>query len=150
LARHGHKATIGGDLAAGQVFAQRMKEVREWHPRLSQAGLSRRLERVGHPIHRSRVAKLELGEARPTLDDVLAVALVLNVSPLFLIVPELGSKLRIGNEAINSPDARAWLRGEEPLPGQLPAVFHAQRPTDEIPEEYRAAVKAYRPPKEEQ
>jgi transcriptional regulator with XRE-family HTH domain len=155
MARHGVKGSIGEDLSASEVFAERLREVREWHrgPKresLSQAGLAQRLERIGHPIHRSRIAKLESGEARPKLDDVLAIAVVLNVSPLFLIVPPLGSKLRIGKEAISPQDARAWIAGKEPLPGQLPAAFAAQQPDDQIPLEYRDVVKAYRPPKQEE
>jgi transcriptional regulator with XRE-family HTH domain len=150
MARHGQKGDVGDDPAAGQVFAQRLKDVREWHTSLSQAGLSRRLERLGHAIGRERIAKLETGRARPTLDDVLAIAVVLNVSPLFLIVPPLGTRLRIGKEAIDSKGAREWIRGKKPLPGQSDAAFAAQQPEDEIPLEYRDAVKAYRPPKEDQ
>jgi hypothetical protein len=80
----------------------------------------------------------------------VAVALVLDVSPLFLVVPPLGSRLRIGKEALDAKDVRAWWRGEKPLADQLPEAFAAQRPEDEIPIDYRAAVRAYRPPKEEQ
>jgi transcriptional regulator with XRE-family HTH domain len=153
MARHGHKSSLGDDPTASEVFARRLKEVREWHS-LSQAGLSRRLEELGHAIDRGRLAKLETGRALPKLDDVLAVAVVLDVSPLFLIVPPLGEKVRIGTEAIDAKTARRWIRGQEeeeakaPLPGQSEAAFAAQRPEDEIPLEYRAAVRAYRPPKE--
>ena len=52
--------------------------------------------------------------------------------------------------ALDAKDVRAWWRGEKPLPGQSPAAFAAQQPEDEIPMEYRAAVRAYRPSKEEQ
>jgi transcriptional regulator with XRE-family HTH domain len=156
MAHHGHKARLGNDPAAHEVFAVRLKQVREWH-RLSQAALSRKLEEAGHTIHPSRVKKLETGRARPTVEDLLALALVLDVSPLFLVVPPLGGqpepplggRLRVGKESLQAPDARAWWRGEKPLPGQLPAAFAAQQPDDEIPLEYRDAVKAYRPPKEE-
>jgi transcriptional regulator with XRE-family HTH domain len=148
MQRHGHRASLGADPAAHEVFAARLKEVREWH-RLSQAGLSRRLEQTGHTIDRGRIAKLETGRARPTVEDLLAIALVLDVSPLFLVVPPLGTRLRLGKESLQAPDARAWWRGLEPLPGQLPEAFQAQKAEDEIPMEYRAAVRAYRPPKEE-
>jgi transcriptional regulator with XRE-family HTH domain len=153
MARHGHAARLGDDPTADQVFAARLAEVREWH-RLSQAALSRRLQQAGHKIHRSRIAKLETGAARPTVEDLLALALVLDVSPLFLVVPPLGVRLRIGKEALgaealDAKDVRAWWRGQEPLAGQSPEAFAAQRPEDEIPLEYRAAVRAYRPPKEE-
>lgn len=149
MARHGHKARLGDDPTAHEVIAGRLKEVREWH-RLSQAALSRLLGQAGHTIDRGRVAKLETGRARPTVEDLLAVALVLDVSPLFLVVPPLGTRLRVGRESLQAPDARAWWRGEKPLPATDEAAFAAQRPEDEIPLEYRAAVRAYRPPKEEQ
>jgi transcriptional regulator with XRE-family HTH domain len=132
-----------------------MKEVREWHS-LSQAALSRRLQELGHTIDRERIAKLETTRTRPTLDDVLAIAVVLDVSPLFLIVPDQFSKLRIGKEAIPAVDARNWIRGRSAdgksadvaLPHQSREAFAAQQPADEIPSEFRDAVKAYRPPKE--
>jgi transcriptional regulator with XRE-family HTH domain len=135
------------------VFAARLKEVREWH-RLSQAALSRLLKEAGHTIHPSRVKKLETGRARPTVEDLLALALVLDVSPLFLVAPPLGERLRIGGEAVGAEafDAktmRTWWRGEKPLAGQLPEAFTAQKPEDEIDPEYRTMARAYRPPKEE-
>jgi transcriptional regulator with XRE-family HTH domain len=162
-ARHGTKAKLGTDPTAAEVFAARLKEVREWHPNLSQSRLRDELKKRGHTISRDRIDRLEDGRARPTLEDVLMLALVLDVSPLFLFVPDEHTKLRLGDgptktdretgelregpESIPAAEARAWIRGEKPLPGQDPAAFAAQRPKDEIPAEYRAAVLAYVPPK---
>lgn len=153
-------AKLGDDESAAEVFARRLKEVREWH-RLSQAGLARRLAKLGKTIDRERIARLELKRAQPTLEDVLAIAVVLDVSPLFLIAPQHGAKrgddgklmsgrLRIGRRAIAARDAREWIRGEQPLPLQDEAAFRAQSPEDEIPAKFRAAVKAYQPSKEQQ
>jgi len=56
---------------------------------------------------------------------------------------------RADREAIGAEDARKWIKGQDPLPSQSEAAFSAQKPEDEIPLEYRAAVRAYRPPKED-
>jgi transcriptional regulator with XRE-family HTH domain len=126
-----------GDLSAGQVFARRLAEVREardW----SQKRLSERMTELGHPIHRVKLAKIEKERARSvTLEDVLALSYALDVSPLYMVAPleADGPRLTVvGNEQPADPDdARAWLRGDEPLLGQDEFTWTMQRPAREVP-----------------
>jgi transcriptional regulator with XRE-family HTH domain len=131
-----------GDLSAGEVFSARLAEVRKargW----TQTQLADRIVElggvglVGDPIHRVRLAKLEKDPAkarRVTLEEVLAISYALDVSPLYMVTPlEFdGSRLAVvgsGEQPASPDDARAWLRGKEPLPRQNPEVFARQMPT---------------------
>jgi transcriptional regulator with XRE-family HTH domain len=84
----------------------------------------------------SRVAKLERGGLKPSVDDLLELALALDVSPLVLLTPMLEPKDTEENWALLSPekndvfklllgedsdiaywprDVRRWIRGAKPL-----------------------------------
>jgi transcriptional regulator with XRE-family HTH domain len=165
-------ARIGGkprpsDLSAGQIFAKRLAEVRKargW----SQKELAERMTELGHRIHRVRLAKIEKERARAvTLEDVLALSYALDVSPLYMVTPiappsdpaEPETRLLIAGERqpAEADDARAWLRGEEPLLNQDPYVFTFERPARDIPaalerhpEVTQQLQRSVRYPKEEQ
>jgi transcriptional regulator with XRE-family HTH domain len=50
--------------------------------------LADRLAEEGHPIKLAQLSKLERGERRVDVDDLVALALVLNVTPNQLLMPE--------------------------------------------------------------
>ncbi len=131
-----------GDLAPGEVFAQRMREVREkkgW----TLTELARRLGDLGSTLQRSTLAKIEGAEParsrRVTLEEVLLISYALDVSPLHMIVPltDLRSpRVIVGPgypQPADPPDLRAWLKGEEPLFDQNRMMFALERPASEIP-----------------
>ena len=74
------------------------------------------LER-GAGLPATAVAKIEREERRRavTVDDLLAIALVLNVSPADLLLPHEGS-VRIAGQEFEAADVRGWLEGKHPLP----------------------------------
>ena len=124
-------------LAAGEVFARRMREVRErrgW----SQQRLSDRLRELGHPLHRVTLAKIEQGGTRARkvpLEDVLAIAAALDVAPLHLFVPfEPSVRLVVGDVAVAPQHARLWVRGRSPLgiERQDMRIFFSELPPEEI------------------
>jgi len=102
------------------VFGGNLKRIREIRG-LTQVQLSERLEQLGAPLHHTAIARTEKagrkGGRAPSLDEVFALAVVLNVSPTALLLPAGGgtSDLRIGNRQISAEWADLWLRGGEPL-----------------------------------
>lgn len=70
----------------GETVARRVREEREGAG-LSLAELARRLRASGYKMDASGIMRLERGERRPVVDDVFALALALDVSPVDLMVP---------------------------------------------------------------
>ena len=69
------------------IFRRRLREVRDGR-RMTRVELSARLDEIGHPIDALTIARIENGRAkRVHLDDVVALAYALDVSPLFLLLP---------------------------------------------------------------
>jgi transcriptional regulator with XRE-family HTH domain len=129
-----------GDVTAGEVFARRLAEVRKRRG-LSAKALADKVSELGHPVHRSKIAKIESQDEKAraiSLEDVLALAYALDVSPLYLITPieRFGPRMLIVGDGlpVDADDARVWLRGKAPLHGQDPKVFALERPSDEVPE----------------
>jgi transcriptional regulator with XRE-family HTH domain len=85
-----------------------------------QEELARRLEAVGYPINRATIAKIESGRRVVTLDEVLIFALVFDVSPLHLVVPEGPTEPLSVTPTVRvvAAKARRWIRGWEALPEQ--------------------------------
>lgn len=84
-------------------------------------GLSAELDRLGHPLLASGVTKVENGERRVDVGDLVALALALGVSPLTLLLPAEPGEVAL------TPEVRAgwraawrWAVGEAPLDGEWP------------------------------
>jgi transcriptional regulator with XRE-family HTH domain len=99
---------------------------------LSYAELSRRLVVTGHPILDTGLLKIEKGERRVDVDDLVALAVALETTPNRLLLP--GSDIELAPATHHlTPDITstpplmwAWATGEVPL-GHPPA-----RATDDI------------------
>lgn len=99
--------------------------------------LSEALGRVGHPIAPLGLRRIEAGERRVSVDDLVALAVVFEVSPLTLLLPEDGhgslasglTGVRDGAEAKMVPHNVQWLwgLGEEPLTLPLGRVQDADQ-----------------------
>ncbi len=98
-------------------------------------------ERLG--VSRPSYVDLESGQRRFSVDDLLALALVYDVTPTRLLLPPLGavsiqiSTGRGPSATLAEPHAdeyERWLRGEEALPGQ-DAAFYAAHSRERTPEE---------------
>lgn len=107
---------------AGETLRQNIKRIREGQ-RITFVELSERLESIGRPIPVLGLRRIERGERRVDVDDLLALAYSLGVPPVDLLVPgELAS-----NEAYSiTPEvhtvaapARNWIRGDAYLPDHL-------------------------------
>ncbi|MGA5108706.1 helix-turn-helix domain-containing protein [Streptomyces pseudogriseolus] len=120
------------------VVRARVKELRRrkgW----TAAELGEQLATRGVPWNRAIVTNFELGR-RPavSVQELMALALVLDVAPLNLLVPLDSQPYRVTPEATDVQDSVVvwrWLKGEKPLPGTPTAgarTFYAEVPAVEI------------------
>lgn len=58
---------------------------------MTQADLAKQLRENGHPIPVSSIGRIESGDRRIEVDDLMAIALALGVSPLALLLPHVRS-----------------------------------------------------------
>jgi transcriptional regulator with XRE-family HTH domain len=100
-------------VVAKQVVAIRKR--REW----TQADLADRLAEIGYTMTRSVLAKVEAGHRQGVgINDVLALAAALGVSPVHLFIPyERSHQIEITSERrVSALAARRWVHGWSPLP----------------------------------
>jgi transcriptional regulator with XRE-family HTH domain len=114
-----------------EVFRVRLREVRRlklW----TQQRLADELEPLGVRLDASAITRIERGTRGVTLDDAIAIAAALGVSPLHMFVPldDNGAQLAPAL-TVSTVDARAWLRGQRPLDQADEQLFYAQTPESE-------------------
>jgi transcriptional regulator with XRE-family HTH domain len=84
-----------------------------------------KLTELGHPIPVSSISRLENGERRADVSDLVAIAVALDVSPARLYLPEgkPGDSVEL-TETFAAPWERAWLwaTGQRSLKGGPPAI----------------------------
>lgn len=100
---------------------ERVRKSRQLH----QKDVSELLKDVGRPMLPTTVSKMERGERRIDVDDLVALALVLNVSPLTLLLPDDSSQEPVKlTEEFEVASLTAWQWGE----GQRAATGQELRP----------------------
>jgi transcriptional regulator with XRE-family HTH domain len=81
--------------------------------------LSAALERAGRPIPASGITRMEKGDRMVTADDLMALSVVLGVSPTALLLPvevEPNEQIDLtGTEPVAAYDAWHWIEGGGPL-----------------------------------
>jgi transcriptional regulator with XRE-family HTH domain len=114
-------------------IARRVKELRKRQGITAQR-LGDLLQEQGLRWDRFTVANLESGKRQSvTLTEWLALARVLDVSPLHLLVPLGEVEFDIlPEETVTASGARAWLRGTDPLPGTDERIFRTEVPLSEL------------------
>lgn len=124
-------------VTAGEAFAERLKQVRTrkgW----SQQRLANQLAELGYPINRVTLNKIERGGLRAKnvrLEEVLAIAYALGVSPVWLMAPySMESRLVVVPALRPSTPgvARRWLAGVDTLADEDPRFAFTERPPEEL------------------
>ncbi|MGI5515275.1 helix-turn-helix domain-containing protein [Streptomyces sp. CA-106131] len=105
----------------------RVKQLRG-HRGWTGAELGERLTRLGVPWDRSIVANFEAGRRRTvSVTELMALSMVFDVAPVNLLVPLDNRPYKITPERTEGGDiVRAWVRGEDPLPGMDDRTFYTE------------------------
>ena len=99
----------------GVNVAHTVRQFRE-DRRLGFAELSRQLAEIGREIPPLGLRRIESGERRVDVDDLVALAVVLDVSPLALLLPSEASSLTSQGEEYSLQQIWNWGEGLHPLP----------------------------------
>jgi transcriptional regulator with XRE-family HTH domain len=94
---------------------QRVRKARQ----LKQSDVSTRLTRAGRPTLPTVVSKIERGERRIDVDDLVAIGRALGVPPVLLLFP-LGEDEEVevlAGQTASTWEAFRWFVGEAPFPG---------------------------------
>ncbi|MFJ4173456.1 hypothetical protein [Microbacterium sp. NPDC089696] len=97
-----------GHTVAAQIAA--IREARQ----MTFASLSAELDRLGHPIPTLGLRRIESRARRVNVDDLVAIAVALNVSPQTLLMSQNddGALPTALPKSFDSSEARAWMRGD--------------------------------------
>ncbi|MGW4352436.1 Z1 domain-containing protein [Nocardia sp. NPDC004582] len=107
---------VGALGPTGIRLSQRVQDLRVARG-LTLATLARRMGELGRPIDLSTLGKLEKGQRRVDVDDLVALALALEVSPNGLLLPDTASGDRIDlteRFRVTSSEAWKWAVGDQP------------------------------------
>lgn len=100
----------------GEQAASAIRSLREKR-RLSYAELSRILDGLGRPIPALGLRRIEAGERRIDVDDLVALALALEVSPLAILLPTSDAAIVPNGDAYSARRIWDWGIGNWPLTG---------------------------------
>jgi nucleoside phosphorylase len=107
----------GVDRPTGARVAQRLRELRG-DRQLTLAQLAERLTELGHPLQVSVLSKIEKGHRRIDADDIIALALALDVSPNRILLPSgsrSSSTIRLTAAKVMT-ERQAWLWASQDSP----------------------------------
>lgn len=122
--------------ATGRQVRENIKRIREARD-MSWAQMSRFLERAGRPIAALGLRRIEDGSRRVDVDDLMAIAVVLDVTPNDLLLPAAGPdevEASGGLVGFGADQLWAWAEGRAQLDSEEPwAGFRSGRTGDPRP-----------------
>ncbi|MER7459211.1 helix-turn-helix domain-containing protein [Micromonospora sp. NPDC126480] len=120
-----------------ETLVERVKQLRKARGWSAQR-LADEMAKVGVPWERMIVTKLENGRrAGVSVEEMLALAYVLDVAPVHLLIPPVASSgeerfyAMVPNVGMPLRDVREWVRGKEPAAGQDPRPYFSEVPPEE-------------------
>jgi transcriptional regulator with XRE-family HTH domain len=110
---------VGKPTDLGPIGANLTHNVRRFRTerRLGYAELSRKLAEMGREIPPLGLRRIENGDRRVDVDDLVALALALDVSLLALLLPTDTSRLVPFGRQWDAETIWRWATGSNPLPG---------------------------------
>lgn len=115
----GKKSDLG---PIGTNLTHTLRRLREAR-RLGYAELSRQLSEMGREIPPLGLRRIETGVRRVDVDDLVALALALEVSPLALLLPTQPSAVVPQGDQYTASRIWDWARGRRPLSPSDPFTF---------------------------
>jgi transcriptional regulator with XRE-family HTH domain len=122
----GKKSDLG---PIGVTVTHNVRHFREAR-RLSYAELSRQLADIGRDIPPLGLRRIESGERRVDVDDLVALALALGVSPLALLLPTEASSLVPDGDSYSPERLWDWARGHQTLTGDALTFMRDSNPLE--------------------
>ncbi|MDV6293299.1 helix-turn-helix domain-containing protein [Rhodococcus aetherivorans] len=102
----------------GQTAADNVKRIRE-RQRITYAELSRTLQYLGRSIPPLGLRRIEEGERRIDVDDLVALSAALGVSPITLLMPDTTTDTELveasGVKQVPAGELWQWMRTEMPI-----------------------------------
>jgi transcriptional regulator with XRE-family HTH domain len=99
-----------------------MRNLKELRGRIPVRELSQRLAHLGRPIVPSGITKMEQGSRRVDVDDLVALALALDVSPNRLLLDATADDEPVAlteGQEVSRRQGWEWATGHEPMPERL-------------------------------
>lgn len=111
------------------VYRERLKEVRKrrgW----TQEELAAAMGKIGHPINRTTIAKIERGHRPMEVSELVAFAAVLDVQPASLYLPLDAETVWLTESLpVDADEAVEWARGTAPLNPENARSYYAESPS---------------------
>lgn len=106
----------------GETVRENIRRIRDEVRGLSQGALSKRLEDLGRPIPPLGIHRIENGDRRVDVDDLMALSVALDVSPITLLTPNATERTAMVSitgvaEPCTAEQLWKWLGGDGPLRG---------------------------------
>lgn len=127
-------ARASNKVVPGPIAQNVIANVRRLRARsgLTLVELSEKLGKVGHPILPTGLQRLEAGKRRVDPDDLVGLAVALEVAPISLLLPHVdeGQVQLTDSMSVDVEHAWDWARAKEPLGGRdnpMTLVEHQQR-----------------------
>jgi hypothetical protein len=126
--------------ATGEIVRANIRRIRDDVLRIPVTELSRRLEGLGRPIPPLGLRRIEDGTRRVDVDDLVSIAVALEVSPITLLMPSTQTsdeRVAIAGVDISAAMLWNWLRAERGIPivsGALIEFYSRALPTWRIDE----------------
>jgi transcriptional regulator with XRE-family HTH domain len=113
----------------GEVVARRTREIRE-HRGWLQADFLNRLDALGHHMEQATLSRIENGVRRVTVDELVLLALALDVSPAHLVVPvDQTARVELAPGTVErAVDVLRWFTGRQALRDTDAKVYAREMP----------------------
>ncbi|MGW3134395.1 helix-turn-helix domain-containing protein [Streptomyces sp. NPDC001139] len=136
--RKGRRAIETGPI--GENVGENLARLRKQRD-LTTRQLSAQLEAVGRPIPASGITRMEQGSRQVTSDDLVALAVVLNTSPISLLLPAEWGDMMVkltAQQQVSARTAWRWIRGLSPASdyGVIPSETVVSADDDEWEDEH--------------
>lgn len=113
---------------ARYVLARHLSTVRSRVGLDSAQELADRVQALGGRLDRAAISKIESLSRNVSLDEALLLAAALDVAPVHLFFPlndDAEVEIAPSLKPVRTADARAWFRGQAPLPGRSEQTYRS-------------------------